>query len=271
MRKLIAVLFLLSALAFCQVDARNGVRIYNAPDYGQWQAQIFSGGGASGAYSFVVYFPSVVGASGQTFSPFSTSIPIVVGSGGNAEVVTPSAVSGCGVNSTSNTCTITATFNNAHGKGDPVQSGDFGIAEAIAAATAGGGGMVFWQIDGTVTLATGSANTTLSNTSVTPTGNAVNIPVHSVVMGAAGRVTTTIGTCAGGWSIGYSSGVEFTVANTNLTAGQTTDTTATQANLYAVAFNAAATPPIIHCTTSNASAGAVHARVWGYKMAPPGF
>lgn len=261
----------LTNMAAAQTDQRGPTKaFYSALDY-QYETQIYSGGStAGGAYAIVVMMPSVVSSNGRQFNPFATTIPIAVGNGANAEVVTPSTVSGCGNNGTLFTCTITATFSNGHGQGDLVKSGDFGILEAIADAAAAGGGMVLWQIDGTTTLATGSANTNLSSQIVSG-GTTVNIPVHSVVMGAAGRVTTTIGTCAGGWSLGYSTGVEFTPANTNLTAGQTSDTTATLANLYAVAYNAAAGPVIIHCTTSNASAGALHARVWGYKMVSPGF
>lgn len=260
-------------LVAAQTDQRGPTRtFYAALDYAGWQAQVLSGGStAGGAYSLTLQTPFAVSGNGRAFNPFTTSIPIAVGNGANAEVVTPSSVTGCGVNAAPTTpCVITATFSNGHGQGELLMSGDFGIAEAIADASSQGGGMVLWQIDGTTTLATGSANTNLSS-QIVQGGTTVNIPVHSVVMGAAGRVTTTIGTCAGGWSLGYSTGVEFTPANTNLTAGQTSDTTATLANLYAVAYNAAAGPVIIHCTTSNASAGALHARVWGYKMVSPGF
>lgn len=183
--------------------------------------------------------------------------PITIDSGANLETVTPSSVS-CQTPQVINTCQVTATFANVHGNGAQVVSGDGGIQESFNHAALEGGAQVFWVIDpGIVTLATGAANTTLGS---------VNIPTRSTVLGATAKVTTTIVTCAGGWSLGFTSGTEFGAANTNLTAGSNTDTSTL---VPAVAFNAAATPPIAHCTTSNASAGALHARVWGYKMVAP--
>jgi len=94
----------------------------------------------------------------------------------------------------------------------------------------------------------------------------VKIPTRSVVMHASANVTTTIGTCAGGWSLGESTGTEFGAANTTLTAGTTTDS-----STLALPFtdNLAAAVPIAHCTTSNASAGAIHATFSGYKVVAP--
>jgi len=108
-----------------------------------------------------------------------------------------------------------------------------------------------------VTLSTGGLNTNLGS---------INIPTRSTVMSATARVTTTIGTCAGGWSLGESTGTEFGAANTTLTAGTTTDS-----STLATPFidNLAAAVPIAHCTTSNASAGAIHATFAGYKLAAP--
>lgn len=229
--------------------------------------QVTTGTTSTGVGTVIVSYGTFVSpADGRVVAPFTnitanglTLPPITIDTGANIETVTPSAVS-CQTPSVINTCAITATFSNVHGAGVRVTSGDQGIQEAFNDAALQGGGQVFWVIDpGIVTLSTSAANTNLGT---------VNIPTRSTVMGATAKVTTTIATCAGGWSLGYTSGTEFTAANTTLTAGTTTDTSTLVA---AVAFNAAATVPVAHCTTSNASAGALHARVWGYKMVAPAF
>jgi hypothetical protein len=87
-----------------------------------------------------------------------------------------------------------------------------------------------------------------------------------VVSGGSLIVKTTITGCGGGWSLGWSTGTEITAANITLTAGTTTDSSTISAP---VVFNAAATKPEVFCTTGAATAGAVHARVWGFKHAAP--
>lgn len=247
---------------------------YDSTQY-KYGASILSGNNATGSQTITVCPGTFVLPDGRTIFPFASAngvfAPITVDApnGAVAETVTPTAssllykqtsvvVSSSGFDTCAN---ITASFSNLHGPSlSPFQiiSGDQGIQEAINDASSRGGGQVYWQIDsGIVTLNTGGANTNLST---------LTIPTRSTVMGATARVTTTIGTCAGGWSLGYSTGTEFTAANTTLTAGTTTDSSTLSP---AVAFNAAATVPIAHCTTSNASAGALHARIWGYKMAAP--
>jgi hypothetical protein len=196
--------------------------------------------------------------------------PITVDAESSAlvETVTPTAYSLVGPQTgTGNVpcAAVTATFANVHSPSQntyQVISGDQGIQEAINDAALNGGGAVYWQIDsGTLTLNTGSQSTSFG----------ANIPVHSVVQGATARVSTTITGCSGGWSLGFSSGTEFTPANTTLTAGTTTDSTATQALVPDYVFNSTSAPPKVFCTTSAATAGAVHAKVWGLKMAPPAF
>jgi hypothetical protein len=141
-----------------------------------------------------------------------------------------------------------------------VISGDQGIQEAINDASNNGGGQVFWQID--------SGNLTLSTGSQTTNASAILIPTRSVVQGSVARVTTTITGCAGGWSLGFTTGTEFSAANTTLTAGTTSDSSTLVPNFV---FNAAAHVPIVFCTTGAATAGAVHARYWGYKLTAPAF
>lgn len=266
---LVAALATLSLPAIGQSTIANGT--YNSLNYNYGVApniaplRVAIGTTATGAGTVTLQFGYFTTPDGRLVSPFTginttngMAIPaITIDAGANQETVTPSAVS-CATPQIIQTCTVTATFSNVHGAGAPITSGDQGIQEAINDASLNGGGSVYWMIDsGPLTLSTSGANTNVS---------ATKIPTRSTVTGATLLVTTTIGTCAGGWSLGFSSGTEFTAANTTLTAGTTTDSS-TFATPYA--FNSAAAVPVVHCTTSNASAGKVHARVWGVKLAAP--
>lgn len=272
-RILVTILSLLAfaAPAFAQqfppASQTYDVGVYFSPNYNYGNTsntsglKISSGTQASGVGTVTFLYGYFQTPDGRIVQPFTNPVtlpPITIDTGANLETVTPSAAS-CQTPQIINTCSITATFSFAHGAGVNVNSGDQGIVEAINDASAQGGGQVYWQIDGTVTLSTSTANTPLGT---------INIPTRSTILGGVARVTTTITTCAGGWSLGFTSGTELSAANTGLTAGTTTDTSTL---VPAVAFNAAATPPIIHCTTSNAAAGAVHARVYGIKQAAPAF
>ncbi|HEY2496553.1 MAG TPA: hypothetical protein VGK24_05750 [Candidatus Angelobacter sp.] len=276
MKKIISLLLLVVAsVGLCSTGFAQNLPVVNrsfdsgvfyAPAYAFGVNQLVSPlrvavGTASGAGTITLQFGEVDLADGRKTFPFTgvtTFPPITIGTGAVVETVTPSSAS-CSTPQILNTCQITATFTNAHGQGDFIASGDNGIQEAINDAASFGGGAVFWIIDpGAVTLATGAANTNLG---------AVNIPARSVVMGASARVTVTIATCTGGWSLGISSGTEFTAANTTLTAGTTTDSS-TGGTTF---ITGTAGVPIAHCTTANASAGAIHARVWGYKQVAPAF
>jgi hypothetical protein len=227
--------------------------------------RVVTGTTSTGVGTITLQYGYFTTQDGRLVAPFTginttngMAIPsITIDSGANQETVTPSSVS-CATPQVIATCQVTATFANIHYGGALVQSGDSGIQEAINDASLTGGGAVYWVIDsGPLTLSTSGANTNVSST---------KIPTRSTVTGASLLVTTTIGTCAGGWSLGFTSGTEFTAANTTLTAGTTTDSS-TLATPYA--FNATAAVPVVHCTTSNASAGKVHARVWGLKIAAP--
>lgn len=245
--------------------SRIGNQFY-AVQYSCWRTTLVNGNTATGSQTVSVFMsyasPSISLPDGRQVQPFATTVPITFDIGANAETLTPSAVG------TPGPCpgfypgfcvNVTATFSNLHGVSTVVASGDSGIQEAINdAAAQGAPGMVWWTIDpGIVTLSTGGANTNLGS---------VNIPTRSVVTSATARVTTTIATCAGGWSLGFSTGTEFGAANTTLTAGTTTDSSTL---VLPTVMTAAATVPIAHCTTSNASAGAIHAHFEGYKVVAP--
>lgn len=72
------------------------------------------------------------------FFPLSLLAPITIG----AETVTPTAITNANINAGQLTCQVTATFANAHGLGDQIASGTFGLQEAINAANGAGGGVV---------------------------------------------------------------------------------------------------------------------------------
>lgn len=98
-------------------------------------------GTTGGASSITLNYGQTVTSDGITFNPPNINAPMTIGSGSNSETVTPSAVTN---NSPGvyGSCQVTATFANAHGNGDPISSGTFGLQEAINAAAAAGGGIV---------------------------------------------------------------------------------------------------------------------------------
>ena len=278
MKKLLAVALLLG-LGFVLVEAQSppaknlstALGTYDASVYNAWRSTIAVGFTGTGSQTMTVCPGIVVLPDGRNFQPFAsangTFAPILVDPQISAlsETVTPTASSlvaaPTGYAGTQPCASVTASFTNAHNTAasgaNNVASGDLGIQEAINDASLNNGGPVHFVIDpGIVTLATGAANTNIG---------AVSIPTRSVVTVASAKVTTTIATCAGGWSLGWSTGTEFTAANTTLTAGTTTDSS----TVTLPAVVAAATIPVVHCTTSNASAGAVHAHIEGYKNVAP--
>lgn len=102
---------------------------------------VLNGNAAAGASSITLAFGDTKTYDGKSFNPPTSTTPITIGSGSNAETVTPSAVT----NTTPGvygTCIVTATFANAHGNGDPIASGTFGLQEAINYAASKGGGVV---------------------------------------------------------------------------------------------------------------------------------
>lgn len=261
LRSLVAFL-LLGIPVFAQVSTVNpktaasfaaGVYYSRAYDY---RTTVFGGGGTSGAYSITVFKPFVTLADHRNVLPFSTFAPITIGQGATLETVTPSSVSNCSALTlpAGTYCTITATFTNAHGKGDAIVSGTHGVAEAMVDAGSNGGGLVHFEQDaGIVTLATGGVTTTLDAT--------FKVPAMFYNQGASGRVTTTITTCTG-WEFGITGTVAaFTTNNTNLTAGSTA--IATQAAPAAVGTTNALSSVLITCAGGAAGAGAVRVKVWG--------
>jgi hypothetical protein len=99
--------------------------------------QVLSGSTTSGTYTLTCQSSNTPGPNGVKIVP-STTTPITVGFGTNAETVTPSGVS---LDNLGNTL-ITATFANAHSTGDQVRSGTVGLQEALNYASSIGGGQV---------------------------------------------------------------------------------------------------------------------------------
>jgi hypothetical protein len=99
--------------------------------------QVTQGSTVSGAYT-IVCSPTLLQTIDGINIPITTSTPIMIGSDSGLEIVTPTAVSTNNLGG----LLITATFTNAHGTGAQVRSGDAGLAEAVAAASANGGGQV---------------------------------------------------------------------------------------------------------------------------------
>lgn len=191
--------------------------------------RISSGNNAAGAATISLSQASVRLPDGRTIVPFSAggyntqgqpgpfpAIPIYVGAGATRELVTPTAVSGCYVGAPQGNCQITATFANAHGQGEVVTSGSFGIQEALNDAGYFGGGMV--EVDSSLNfVAGGSATITaaevaaivVTNTSIEDTRGSA--PLYwNITSGttAIATPTTLIATTAG-----------FGVAGANFTSG----------------------------------------------------
>jgi hypothetical protein len=247
-----------------------GQGVYYAPSY-NYQTNVYSGGAAAaGTYSITVFKPGITLADGRIFNPFSTAVALTIGQGANQETVTPSSVANCGITAFpvgSALCTITATFTLGHGQGDLIQSSTSGLAEATSDAGLHGGGLVFFNSDGgIVTLATGGATTTVCTNC---------IPLNGIVLGVVARITTTITSCTGGWELGDgTTATRFTGANATLTAGTVSaadlQTTSGVASTTTGMLNITSVKSIVNtCVTSNAGAGAMHVRAFGYVLATP--
>jgi hypothetical protein len=118
--------------------------------------EVIAGNSAAGTYAVTLALGVVYTPDGKPVSPV-VGIPITIGSGINAETVTPTGVSNP-TPTVYGTCIITAVFGFGHGAGDLVKSGDFGLQEAATAALAYGGGLVvcdrrLWNAAGLTTNA----------------------------------------------------------------------------------------------------------------------
>ena len=118
------------------------------------------GNGTTGSSTITVISGATETTGGMPQNPITTSTPITVGIGANAETVTPTAVSSANLGSFGpgvNSVTVTASFSNLHGPQEPVTSGTYGLQEAINVAAAIGGGIVvvtagWYNAGGTVAM-----------------------------------------------------------------------------------------------------------------------
>jgi hypothetical protein len=152
MRKILSLILgvclLFTASAFAQYNPitqqRGGIYASDfAYGYGQVPGiGVGAGGGNAGTtytiYANYGYFSTPTGL--QVF-PFSTTVPITVGNNTAFETVIPTSVS-CSTPQLYQTCAITASFTYAHGPGDTIRTGTFGLADAMYYAFQRGGGLV---------------------------------------------------------------------------------------------------------------------------------
>lgn len=137
------------------------------------QVDLAGGPTSAGVATLTISFGTVALNDGTIITPLSTSAAVTVGTGANAETVTPSAVS-CTTPQVYQSCSFTATFSNAHGTGDRVSSASYGITEAgVYLVGKLGGGTV--SIDGTLLKAAG----------ITYTHAAINTFITGVKSGGA--------------------------------------------------------------------------------------
>lgn len=150
-RRILSLLALIAALTAPVASyAQNRVSLfgaYNAFDFafgvapGVAPLLVTAGSPNAGTYTVTVAFGNTTSTSGLVFAPISVNSPVTIGGGTAMETVTPSAVS-CSTPAVQYTCQFTATFANAHGNGDLVRSGDYGLEETAGYAAAHGGGLI---------------------------------------------------------------------------------------------------------------------------------
>lgn len=275
---LLVSICLLAGVAFTQQTAVPTPNVANsfadgtfyAPNFGKWSVPVGAAIAANGT-SLQAAFAVVTTPDGIAFSPFNAKEKINIGTGSVAEIATISSVSNCNAGALALpgqpvVCTITLSsgVSNAHSIGEPITSADNGIMEAVSYAQETGGGQVYFLVDcGIITLSTSGLTTT----------STCFVPNVFYNQGAAGRVTTTITTSAN-WAVGISNATSaFCTANSTLTTGTTCI-----ANQGAYALSAVSSPTanditavLITAGTSNAGAGKVHVKVWGYAPAQPAY
>lgn len=139
MKKLLVILAF-SLSAFGQSNS-----VYNASTYA-YTTQVRVGNASTGSSS-VVADPTAF-AQGIPFSPYNVNASVTFNrNASNAETVSLSSVANCFQYSV--TCTLSGTFTNKHIAGETIQSGTFGLQEALNVAMAHGSGTVLidpsWQ------------------------------------------------------------------------------------------------------------------------------
>lgn len=139
-KSIVAVLIFLCSSALAQSNS-----VYNATTYA-YTTQVTTGNPSTGSSSIGVNPTGF--AQGIPFLPYNLNAPITINrNAATAETLTPSAIANCFPNSL--TCALSATFTFKHISGESIQSGTFGLQEAINIAVAAGSGTVLidasWQ------------------------------------------------------------------------------------------------------------------------------
>lgn len=133
---------------------------------------VVSAPGTTGVQTLTVQNGWITLSDGTVVSPLATTAPIIVGSAGNQDSATPSAVSNnVQSNTYGPTSTVTATLTHAHYSGDRISSGTYGLQEAINYANSVGGGTVI--IDNAWVTAGGT--TAILNAATLPSNGTVQI------------------------------------------------------------------------------------------------
>ena len=173
---------------------------------------------AGASSTLTLQYGTTTAADGTVFSPFATGFltPIQVGAGTDIETVTPTAVS-CSTPQVYDTCTVTVTLTNAHGRGEPISSATYGLQEALLVAYQSGGGLV--GIDNTWQG--------MGGTNAIITGTTIAIPFTSIVDNRAGGELF--------WNL--QGGATVMTTPTTLTSTTATDSTTPAGTWAASAYN----------------------------------
>ena len=121
---------------------------------------------AGATATITVAYGTVTLTDGTVITPLAVGVPVIIGTGANADTVTPTAVS-CSTPLVYQSCSFTASsITHSHGTGDRVSSGTYGLDEALAYANSYGipyGGSVvldskWYALGGTQALVQGITN-----------------------------------------------------------------------------------------------------------------
>jgi hypothetical protein len=141
MKKLLTSLL----LAFSLPALAQSNSVYNATTYA-YTTQVTQGNASTGSSSLMAV-PTAF-AQGIPFSPYNVNASVTLNrNGANAETVAVSSLANCFQYSV--VCTLSGTFSYKHISGETIQSGTYGLQEALNVAMAAGSGTVLidstWQ------------------------------------------------------------------------------------------------------------------------------
>jgi len=267
----LALVLGLQGFAYAQTTDAKLHQFYPS-DYNTWTA-VATNSVAATAATAILSPPTtrITARGGQSFNPFRANSTVLINNGGtDVETVTISSVS-C---SPPVNCSITATFGTAHTSRFNVQSGTYGLQEALDAAVEGGGGGVVWvepTYPGTTAMITslvrgsatvpvidrrngvwnvyvwsGSAYAANYVNGQTPSGATVQILTKTTTINGSAAATISASNFipAGALVLGVTSYVTSTFSNTSLTSMKIGDGTTTDK------FSSA-TMALVAGTTSN--------------------